>query len=220
MTGSGLNPSSARTSSGVRTPASIAIFKDCHRWRAHQTLFEFHQRRFLTAGVRLATGGAAVQVAAAYLGASGIAISADGTAKRGEEGFLLSQADTGVPRSAALQGALRDLNPDAIGSRATGCLGELPAAFSGPGPWIAIGGSPKQAALVYRSEQGCEACFGESATALGGPPEGVSSVLLGTLSALVYQRLCLTLSSNLGGLWINSAGRVSTMELRRCPRCI
>ena len=157
------------------------------------------QLRLLNAGVRLATGGASVQAAAAYLSASGIAISAEGTVERGEEGFLLSTADVGVPRVAALQAALRDLNADAVELRETGSVGALPSTFSGPGPWVAIGGRRKQGALLYRSEQGCPDCFRENAALLGAPPDGTTSILLGVLCALVYQRLCLAMSSDLGG---------------------
>jgi molybdopterin-synthase adenylyltransferase len=178
------------------------------------------QTRLLAGGVNLATGGAAVQAGAAYLAASGVAISAQGAVERGEEGFLLSTADIGIPRMSALQGTLRDLNPDAVGPRKAGCLAAMPAAFSGPGPWIAIGGSKKQGAILYRSDQGCEDCFRESAAVLREPPDGATSILLGTLSALVYQRLCLTLGSKLGGLWVDEAGRLHPMELRRCSRCI
>jgi hypothetical protein len=178
------------------------------------------QLRLLNAGVRLATGGASVQAAAAYLAASGIAISAEGTVERGEEGFLFSTADVGVPRVAALQAALCDLNADAVEPRETGSVGALPSTFSGPGPWVAIGGRKKQGALLYRSEQGCEDCFRENAALLGAPPDGATSILLGVLCALVYQRLCLAMSSDLGGVWVDEAGRVSAMELRRCSRCI
>jgi hypothetical protein len=177
------------------------------------------QLRFLAGGVSLGTGGAAVQAAAAYLAASGVAISAEGEVHQGEEGFLLSTADIGGPRAAAMPGALGELNPDAVGPRGTGCLAAIPSAFSGPGPWVAIGGGRKQGAILYRSEQGCEDCFRENAAMLGEPPDGASSVLLGALSALVYQRLCLALGSKLGGVWVDDAGRLDPMQLRRCSRC-
>ncbi len=178
------------------------------------------QLRFLAGGVSVATGGAAVQAGAAYLAAYGVAISAEGAVQRGEEGFLLSTSEIGIPLAAAMQDALRDLNPDAVGPRGTGCLAAIPSAFSGPGPWVAIGGSKKQGAILYRSKQGCEDCFRESAAVLGEPPGGASSILLGALSALVYQRLCLALGSKLGGLWVDEAGRLGPMEIRRCPRCV
>lgn len=178
------------------------------------------QMRLLAGGVTLATGGAAAQVGAAYLAASGIAISAQGAVQAGEEGFLFSSSDVGAPRYAALQGALTDLNPDAVGPRGSGCLAALPASFSGPGPWVAIGGSKHQGAILYRSERGCEDCFRETAAALDEPPDGASFVLLGAFSALVYQRICLSLGSELGGLWVDEAGRPRSMDLRRCFRCI
>ncbi len=194
-----------------------------HRYSRHILVTEIGgvgQMRFLAEGVSLATGGAAVQAGAAYLAASGVAISAQGAVQPGEEGFLLSKDEIGIPRDAALQGGLRDLNPDAVGPRGTGCLAAIPATFSGRGPWVAIGGSKKRGAILYRSEHGCEDCFRESAAVLGEPPDGASSILLGALSALVYQRLCLALGSNLGGLWVDEAGRLGPMELKRCSRCI
>jgi hypothetical protein len=178
------------------------------------------QMRLLAEGLSLATGGAAVQAGAAYLAASGVAISSQGTVQRGEEGFLLSNAEIGIPRVAAMQDALGDLNPDAVGPRGTGCLAAIPSAFSGPGPWVAIGGGKEQGAILYRSEQGCEDCFRETAASLDEPPDGAISILLGTLSALVCQRLCLALGSKLGGLWVDEAGRLGPMELRHCSRCI
>jgi hypothetical protein len=178
------------------------------------------QMRLLAEGLSLATGGAAVQAGAAYLAASGVAISAQGTVQPGEEGFLLSIAEIGLPRFAAMQGTLRDFNPDAVGPRGTGCFAAIPSAFSGPGLWVAIGGGKEQGAILYRSEQGCEDCFRETAASLGKPPDGAISIVLGTLSALVYQRLCLGLGSKLGGLWVDEAGRLGPMELKRCSRCI
>ncbi len=37
--------------------------------------------------------------------------------------------------------------------------------------------------------------------------------------ALVFQRLCLGLSADLGGLWIDPACRMTPMDIRPCPSC-
>ncbi|WNZ58777.1 hypothetical protein QEG98_21775 [Myxococcus sp. MxC21-1] len=54
---------------------------------------------------------------------------------------------------------------------------------------------------------------------LGSPPDGALGVAVGTLGALVFQRLRLGLGPALGGRWLVAPGTVEEMELRRCSRC-
>jgi len=151
------------------------------------------QSRLLESGTQVIGDGAAAQDAVVYLAASGIRVALGGTVQPGEEGFLASVADLGRPRAGGLEGTLRDLNPDAIGPRG---------------------------AILYRSEKGCEDCFRKNLTGLEASPEGVSQVLLGALVALVFQRLRLNISVDLGGIWVAETGRLSAMGLERCSCCI
>ena len=178
------------------------------------------QSQLLESGGEVRGDGAAAQDAAAYLAGSGVRISLSGTVQPGEAGFLASAADLGRPRAEALDGTLRDLNPDAVAPQGKGSHATLPSTFNGDGPWIANGGRGLKGAVLYRSEKGCEDCFRKNLTVLEASPAGVSQVLLGALAALVFHRLRLSLSDDLGGIWIAQTGRLSAMDLQRCSRCI
>ncbi len=176
------------------------------------------QERLLATGVTLTGQGAAQAVAAAYLAASGLKVSAKGRPVAPEEtGFLLAADDVGRPLEAMMRAALLDANPDALGQPSeVGALGELPAGFSGTGPWVALGWSGNRGGLVYRGRDGCAACFERTAGALSNGPAGASAVLLGALGALAFERLALGLSQPLGGLWLSETGEVEPMDLDRC----
>jgi len=178
------------------------------------------QSRLLESGTQVIGDGAAAQDAAVYLAASGVRVVLSGTVQPGEEGFLASVADLGRPRAEDLERTLRDFNPDAIGPQGNGCIAALPAPFSGDGPWVVIGGRGRRGAILYRSEKGCEGCFRKNLTGLEACPEGVSQVLLGALVALVFQRLRLNISVDVGGIWVAETGRLSAMSLERCSCCI
>nr|WP_253817198.1 hypothetical protein [Myxococcus xanthus] len=98
-------------------------------------------------------------------------------------------------------------------------MAELPAAWSGEAPWVALGGDGMRAAVVFRGAEGCLWCFGETVRHLGSPPDGALGVAVGTLGALVFQRLRLGLGPALGGRWLVAPGAVEEMEMRRCSRC-
>jgi len=178
------------------------------------------QSRLLESGSQVVGDGPAAQDAAAYLAGSGVRVALRGMVQAEEAGFLASAADLGRASPEGLERTLRDLNPDAIGTQGKGCLAALPARFSGEGPWVAIGGRRREGAILYRSGKGCEECFRKNLTRLEASPEGVSQVLLGALAALVFQRLVLNLSADLGGLWVAETGRLEVIDLERCSRCI
>ncbi|MHB8873387.1 MAG: ThiF family adenylyltransferase [Myxococcaceae bacterium] len=176
------------------------------------------QAKLLELGAALSGEGSAQATAAAYLAAGGTPLSARERPVAPEEaGFLLAAADSGRPLGAMLHASLLDSNPDALAKPpAYGTVGELPASFSGQAPWLALGWSGRRGALVYRSEQGCAGCFEATAQGLSNGPSGASSVLLGALGALAYQRLVLGLAEGLAAFWLEEEGGLSPMELTRC----
>jgi hypothetical protein len=84
---------------------------------------------------------------------------------------------------------------------------------------VGIGRKEERLALVYRSEGGCLTCFATLSKHFGADEASPISNLAGCLAALVFQRLCLGLSADLGGLWIDPVGRVTPMDIRLCPGC-
>jgi hypothetical protein len=178
------------------------------------------QAKLLEAGVLLTGEGAAQATAAAYLAAAGTKVSCRARPVAAEEaGFLLSADDTGRPLAAMVRSALLDANPDALGLAVqVGSLGELPASFSGPAPWVALGWKGHRGAIVFRGTEGCAACFEAEAASLSNGPASASAVLLGALGALAYQRLVLGLSEPLGGLWLEPSGALTTMTGFGCSR--
>jgi len=178
------------------------------------------QQRLLALGAQAVGQGPALPMAIAYLGAGGTSVRAqNGSVAPGDEGFLFVPGDVGHRRDVRLDRALREMNPDATGSGLPGCLLHFPGEFSGPGPWVGIGRKEGRLALVYRSERGCLACFAALSEHFGADEASPISNLAGCLAALVFQRLCLGLSADLGGLWIDPAGRMTPMDIRPCPSC-
>lgn len=180
------------------------------------------QEQLRRSGVALTGLGSAQSVAAAYLAAGGTALAfSNRNVDPSEVGFLLQAADVGKPAKAALWTALQDANPDAVkpGEGQQGRLGELPASFGGPTPWVAVGWSGRSGAVVFRSEKGCGACFVENGSVLSNGPANASSVMLGAMAALVFQRLVLGISPDLGGVWVEEDGTVKPFEVKKCKNC-
>lgn len=180
------------------------------------------QQALLSGGARVDATGASGLTAAAYLAGGGTPVSGTGSLTLGPwaPGFLFSAADVGRPAPEALAGAVPALNPDAAGAgRGGGLVAELPAAWSGEAPWVALGGDGARAAVVFRGADGCVWCFGETVRHLGSPPDGALGVALGALGALVFQRLKLGLGPALGGRWLVAPGMLEELEVRRCARC-
>ncbi len=178
------------------------------------------QEALLEAGARLEATGAAGLMAAAYLAAGGTGLTgSDAPLAPGAEGFLASAEDVGAPGARVLERVLPDLNPDVARARGGGRIAELPSAWGGEGPWVALGGDGMRAAVVFRSKGGCVWCFGETVRTLGAPPTGVLGLALGALGALVYQRLLLGLEPALGGRWLKGPGQLEDLALHRCKRC-
>jgi hypothetical protein len=178
------------------------------------------QEALLEGGARLEGSGPAGLTAAAYLAAGGSPVSgADTPLGPAAVGFLVSAEDVGRPASEVLGRVLPEVNPDAASPRGGGRIAELPAAWSGEAPWVALGGDGARGAVVFRGRQGCVWCFGETVRTLGPPPTGVLGVALGALGALVFQRLQLGMGPELGGRWLAAPGQVADLEVRRCAKC-
>jgi proteasome lid subunit RPN8/RPN11 len=178
------------------------------------------QEALLEGGARLEGTGPAGLTAAAYLAGGGTPVVASGARLTAAAvGFLVSEEDVGLPAAEVLARVLPDVNPDAASPRAGGRIAELPAAWNGEAPWVALGGDGARGAVVFRGSQGCVWCFGETVRALGPPPSGVLGVALGALGALVFQRLQLGMGPELGGRWFTAPGQVSELEVRQCSRC-
>ncbi len=177
------------------------------------------QERLLSSGAELTGAGPALATAAAYLAAAGCSVRcADRALMAGERGFLFTSEDVGRSGADALRAAAADMNPDAVSGAGAGCVGEMPASFSGPGPWVAMGGRGDCGELVYRSPSGCAQCFAENLAGLSSPP-APASALLGALAAAAFQRICLGLSEHLGRLGVDESGTVLELEPRRCRQC-
>jgi molybdopterin-synthase adenylyltransferase len=100
-----------------------------------------------------------------------------------------------------------------------GSLGEVPAHFSGRGPWVGLGWTGARGELIYRSAAGCTRCFEGNLRLLSSAPPRGQPTLLGTMAALVFQRICLGLSSHLGRLAVDPGGEISSLDARRCVQC-
>ncbi|MDY7227949.1 ThiF family adenylyltransferase [Hyalangium rubrum] len=178
------------------------------------------QEALLEGGARLEGAGPAVLTAAAYLAAGGTPVEAtDAQLGPAAPGFLVSAEEVGQSAAQVLARVLPEVNPDAVSPRAGGRLAQLPAAWKGEAPWVALGGDHVRGAVVFRGSQGCVWCFGETVRTLGAPPTGILGVALGTLGALVFQRLQLGMGPELGARWLEGPGRVTDMELQRCSKC-
>lgn len=178
------------------------------------------QEALLEAGVRLEGAGPAGLTAAAYLAAGGTpVVTTDAKVGPATVGFLVADSDIGHLASEVLTRVLPEVNPDAAMPRPGGRIAELPAAWSGEAPWVALGGDGTRGAVVFRGDQGCVWCFGETVRTLGAAPNGVLGVALGTLGALVFQRLRLGMGPGLGGKWLVAPGQLVDLELRRCAKC-
>ncbi len=178
------------------------------------------QEALLAGGARVDAIGASGMTAAAYLAGGGTPVAGAGSLTLGPwaPGFLVGAEDVGRPAAEALSQAAPALNPDAAG-RGGGLVAELPSAWSGEAPWVALGGDGVRAAVVFRGPDGCVWCFGETVRHLMQPPDGALGVALGALGALVFQRLRLGLGPSLGGRWLVAPGTVEELEVRRCARC-
>jgi molybdopterin-synthase adenylyltransferase len=178
------------------------------------------QESLLGGGARLGGTGPAGLTAAAYLAAGGTSVMAsEAPLEPASVGFLVSAEEVRRPASEVLGRVLPEVNPDAASPRPGGRIAELPAAWNGEAPWVALGGDGTRGAVLCRGSQGCVWCFGENIRTLGAPPSGVLGVALGALGALVFQRLLLGMGPELGGRWLVAPGRLTDMELRRCARC-
>lgn len=176
------------------------------------------QERLLSVGA-LATGaGSAQAVGLSCLAAGGTSVRVrDRASEPGEVGYLLSAGEVGKPMAAALGAALLDANPDAGSPPPSwGRFAELPASFSGDAPWVALGWRGEEGVAVYRSEAGCQECFQLTALELSKGPAGPVSVLLGSLGALLFQRLVLGLGEELGAVRVSAAGELAPYLLTRC----
>lgn len=179
------------------------------------------QEALLSGGARVDGLGASGLTAAAYLAGGGTPVTGVGALTMGpwSPGFLASAHDVGQPVAEVLARVVPEVNPDAVGTPGGGLLAELPAAWSGEAPWVALGGDGARGAVVFRGADGCVWCFGETVRHLGTPPDGALGVALGALGALVFQRLRLDLGPALGGKWLGAPGAMSDLEPRRCSRC-
>ncbi|MCE9670299.1 ThiF family adenylyltransferase [Myxococcus stipitatus] len=180
------------------------------------------QEALLSAGARVDATGAAGMTAAAYLAGGGTPVSGMGTLTLGPwaPGFLVAARDVGQPVTTTLAREVPALNPDAAPTgRGEGLVAELPTAWSGEAPWVALCGDGMRAGVVYRGPEGCLWCFGETVRHLDSPPDGALGVAVGALGALVFQRLRLGLGPSLGGVWLMAPGALEDMALRRCNRC-
>jgi hypothetical protein len=181
------------------------------------------QARLLASGAQLAGSGAALMTAAAYLEAGGITVRNAQNDKSpvmaDEVGFLLASADVGRHRGGAIQAAIGALSSEQREPQRMGCLGEVPAEFTGAAPWVALGWRGNRGCVVYRSEAGCSECFQANLVGLSRVPANAVSVLVGTMGALAFQRLCLKQSEDLGVVWVDASGEAEDGSLQRCPRC-
>jgi hypothetical protein len=178
------------------------------------------QEALLEGGARLDGAGPSGLTAAAYLAAGGTPVVASDTQLGpAAPGFLVSADEVALPAAEVLARVLPEVNPDAVEPKGGGRIAELPTAWNGEAPWVALGGDGTRGAVVFRGSQGCVWCFGETVRTLGTPPSGVLGVALGALGALVFQRLLLGLGPELGARAIEAPGKVTELEVRRCSRC-
>ncbi|HEX8700423.1 MAG TPA: ThiF family adenylyltransferase [Myxococcaceae bacterium] len=178
------------------------------------------QEALLEGGARLDGSGPAALTAAAYLAAGGTPVSASETPLGpAAVGFLASVDDVDQPVAQVLARVLPEVNPDAVGTGNGGRIAELPTAWSGQAPWVALAGDGTRGAVVFRGRQGCVWCFGETVRTLGPPPTGVLGVALGSLGALVFQRLRLGMGPELGARRLEAPGQVTELEIHRCSKC-
>jgi molybdopterin-synthase adenylyltransferase len=182
------------------------------------------QEALLNSGaVALSEGGMADSVALAYLAAGGspVRVPPSRRVSEAEVGFLFDAEDAGKHAASYLKSALKDFNPDAARNPpAMGLLVELPAQLIAPPPWVVMGWAEDgRGGLVFRTPEGCSACFVESLKGLtSAKPSAAASVALGALGALAFQRCTLGISEPLGGLWLEESGAVTPLQLARCEQ--
>lgn len=178
------------------------------------------QEALLQLSVKLSGQGAALMSAAAYLAAAGSAIvGRSRQVASTERGFLFPANDVGRDASAELLVELRELNPDAAAREPNAALGELPAAFTVEGPWVAIGWEAGAAVVLFRAMDGCRDCFERTAAEQSNGPAGPTAVVAGSIAAVMLQRIALGIAEEpLGGLKVASTGVIGSAELRRCPK--
>jgi molybdopterin-synthase adenylyltransferase len=177
------------------------------------------QERLCLDGAAITGRGSAQATAVAYLTAGGSPVSLSGRpALAGEEGFLIEAKDVGTALRASAWTSISDANGDLGQGEHQGILGELPASFGGPPPWLALGWEARRGAVVYRTENGCAACFVQTASVLSNGPSDASSVLLGALAALAFQRMVLGISTDVGGIRMEEDGTLSPIALKKCEQ--
>ena len=182
------------------------------------------QQALLDGGaVALSEGGMADSVALAYLAAGGspVRVPPNRRVSAAEVGFLFDAEDAGRHAAGLLKSALKDFNPDAARNPpAMGLLVELPAQLIAPPPWVVMGWAEGgRGGLLYRTAEGCAACFVESTRAFdASKPSPAASVALGALGALAFQRCTLGISEPLGGLWLEAGGAVTPLPPARCEQ--
>ncbi len=185
------------------------------------------QVRLLALGF-LATGeGAAQETALAYLAAGGTQVAVPTllggrTSRPGEAGFLITQAeaDEGALFGVVLQRAASELNPDSVRPEAPlGRLAEVPGAFDGDGPWVALGMKGALSWVIFRSARGCRSCFENAVAALSGPVPPTLATLTGTAAALTAQRLALGIGEEIGAVTLSEDGTMERPLLEPCGRC-
>ncbi|WP_342381752.1 ThiF family adenylyltransferase [Myxococcus stipitatus] len=180
------------------------------------------QEALLSGGARVDATGASGLTAAAYLAGGGTPVAGMGSLTMGpwSPGFLVSAEEVGLPVVSTLAREVPALNPDAANPEGRGgMIAELPSAWSGEAPWVALCGDGARGGVVFRGTEGCVWCFGETVRHLGSPPDGALGGALGALGAVVFQRLRLGMGPSLGGRWLVPPGTLEEMELRRCSRC-
>lgn len=178
------------------------------------------QQALLEHGAAVLGSGSAQAVAAAYVAAAGSPVRGppSRTVEAAEVGFLFDAGDVKSPAGAPLESALKALNPDAAKKpQEVGLLAEMPAQLSAPPPWVLMGWSGGRGGLIYRTGEGCAACFLNTALLIQRGEAAPASVALGALGALVFQRCVLGLSAPLGGLWLSGEGELSAMAVQPCP---
>ncbi|MBM4380210.1 MAG: hypothetical protein FJ086_13090, partial [Deltaproteobacteria bacterium] len=157
------------------------------------------QRALLSAAVEPVGTGPALDVALAYLAASGLAV-----------------------RCAGAQGAFGTWNPDALeaASRTVAVqLGSAPARLDGArGPAVWMGAGPGGGLrVVALPAAGCGRCATRAVTALGPIPAGPPSVLVGAQAALAVQRLVMGWHGAAASvLEVSAGGEALPAELKGC----
>jgi hypothetical protein len=169
------------------------------------------QEKLLATGVKVLGRGTAVSVAMAYLAASGVQVeSPERSLSAPERGFLGAEGRS-------LRTGLASFASSGRAPTGRGQLSALPERCAGLGPWVAIGETHGEAAIAFRAEEGCEACFRATVACWRPPSAGISAGLVaGAVAALAMQRLLLGISPLLGAVRLSADGAVGPLEMDRC----